>query len=126
MKENLHNESIRDDRHSTNPKHSDDKPHPHPKPPKDKEICLIFIVNGKPEKIEAKVNWHLKKAVEIALKESGNEGRPLSDWSVKWNNRVLDMEKKIEEFNFPECAELFLSLNAGQGGNTSMRRYADC
>jgi hypothetical protein len=32
---------------------------------------------------------------EQALKETGNEGRPLSDWSVKWNNQVLDMNKKI-------------------------------
>ncbi|MBN8675444.1 MAG: DUF2604 domain-containing protein [Chitinophagales bacterium] len=59
----------------------------------------------------------LKKAVELALKESGNEGRPLSDWSVKWNGQMLDLEKKIKEYKFPECAELYLSLNAGQGGN---------
>jgi len=85
-------------------------------PPKEKEVCLVFIVNGSPHKMEARLEWHLRKAVEIALKATGNEGRPLSDWSVKWQNQALDINKKIEEFHFPECAELFLSLNAGQGG----------
>jgi len=81
------------------------------------EACLVFIINGQPKKVEAKLEWPLKKAVELALKETGNEGRPTSDWNVTWNNQVLDMNKEIREFHFPECVDLFLSLKAGQGGN---------
>lgn len=116
MKENVHNSHSQKENDEKRP---DDKPHPNP--PKEKEICLVFIVNGSPEKVQAKTNWNFKKAVEIALKESGNEGRPLTDWSVKWNNQLLDINKKIEDFHFPECVELFLSLNAGQGGSKANR-----
>jgi hypothetical protein len=85
---------------------------------KEKDVCLTFIVNGTPTRYEAKDNWHLEKAVKDVLKETGNEGRPLTDWTVKWNTKTLDMSAKIESFNFPldKCSELFLTLNAGQGG----------
>ena len=110
-------ENIENETQSRTQEVKKDEKGPKPEhPPKKKEICLVFIVNGSPYKMEANIEWHLRKAVELALRETGNEGRPLSDWSVKWNNQVLDMNQKIEEFNFPECAELFLSLNAGQGG----------
>jgi chromosome segregation ATPase len=85
--------------------------HHHPK------ACLVFIINGQPQKIEARPDWLLKTAVELALKESGNEGRPIEDWDVKWNNLILDLKKEIREYHFPECVDLFLSLKAGQGGN---------
>jgi hypothetical protein len=81
------------------------------------EACLVFIINGQPQKVEAKPDWLLKRAVELALKQSGNEGRPIDDWDVKWNNRVLDLKKGIRGFHFPECVDLFLSLKAGQGGD---------
>ena len=80
------------------------------------EACLVFIINGLPQKVEARADWPLKSAVEVALKESGNEGRPIDDWDVKWNNRILDLKKEIREYQFPECVDLFLSLKAGQGG----------
>jgi hypothetical protein len=88
-------------------------PHHHHHP----EACLVFIINGQPQKMGVKPDWSLKRAVELALKETGNEGRPIGDWNVTWNNQVLDLNKEIREFHFPECVDLFLSLKAGQGGN---------
>src|SRR3989337_4352178 len=117
MKESLQNNKASVEKNLAQPdsvKKEDGKDLPNDHPHK-KEICLIFIVNGSPVKIHAKLNWHLKKVIETVLDETGNEGRPLTDWSVKWNDHLLDMDKKIEYFNFPECAELFLSLNAGKG-----------
>lgn len=90
---------------------------PVPETKKDKDVRLVFIVNGEAFTLEAKQNWHLRKAVEAALKENGNEGRPLTDWTANWNNQPLDLDKKIEDYSFPEGSEIFLSLNAGQGGN---------
>jgi hypothetical protein len=86
------------------------------KHPQDK-VCLLFIVNGTPFKIYENENAILQVAVIAALKESGNEGRKLEDWTVKFNNMILDMKLHIKDFHFPECAELFLSPVAGKGGN---------
>lgn len=77
---------------------------------------LLFIINGKSIKVQVDLEWTLKEAVEHALKQSGNEGRPIEDWNVKYNNVALDLNKRIKEFHFKDCAELFLSLNAGHGG----------
>lgn len=83
----------------------------------EKKVCLKFIVNGSPFEINENENVLLKKAVEDALHKSGNDSRPLPDWKVRFNNQVLDINKKIKDFHFPECAELFLSLIAGKGGS---------
>ncbi len=84
---------------------------------KQNQISLTFIVNGKETEVE-KVNLHqpLKVPVEKALEQTGNTGRPLSDWQVKWNDTELDITKKVEDFNFPSDAKIFISLKAGQGG----------
>lgn len=81
-------------------------------------ISLTFIVNGT-ETIVEKVNPHepLHVAVHKALEQTGNTGRPITDWQVIYNDQTLDSNKKVEDFNFPEHAIIFLSLKAGQGGN---------
>jgi len=82
------------------------------------QISLTFIVNGTEIEI-TKVNVHqpLKVSVEKALAESGNTGRPLSDWQVKLDDNELDISQKVESFNFPEGVKIFISLKAGQGGD---------
>lgn len=82
----------------------------------EKALKLIFIVNTQPVEIEARLDWKLEKAVELALDKSGNKGRPISDWTVKRGNTTLDLVTPIGDFHFRECEELFVSLNAGQGG----------
>jgi len=81
-----------------------------------KQQNLIVIVNGNPCPIIVNEEWHISKVVEDALKETKNEGRNISDWTLKWNDQTLELTKKVKEYNFPENAELYLSLSAGQGG----------
>lgn len=81
------------------------------------QITLIFIVNGEATEVKANVNAPLKTSVEKALNESENTGRPLDDWQVKWNGKVLDLNSKIEDLHLTDRAELFLSLKTGEGGN---------
>jgi len=80
-------------------------------------ISLTFIVNGT-ETIVEKVNLNqpLHVSVQKALEQTGNTGRPISEWQVLFNDQNLDSNKKVEEFKFPENAVIFLSLKAGQGG----------
>jgi len=82
----------------------------------DNDIKLIFILNGEATDILAQKDWLLKTAVEAALKETGNEGRQLSDWRVRYNGVVLNMDEKIEKLQLKSGAELNLSLDAGHGG----------
>ena len=80
------------------------------------QISLTFIVNGT-ETVVEKVNIHLPLHVPAneALKQTG-QTRPLSEWQVIYDDKTLDVNKKVEDYNFPEDAVIFLSLKAGQGG----------
>lgn len=79
-------------------------------------ITLVFIVNGTPTEVTTNIKAPLKSAAERALEQTGNTGRPISAWQVIYEGNVLDMDKKIEEFDFQDGAELSLSLKAGAGG----------
>lgn len=79
---------------------------------------LVFIVNGTETIVDpVNVNQPLHVSVNKALQQTGNSGRPLGDWQVLFNDQPLDINRKVEEFNFPENAVIFLSLKAGQGGD---------
>ena len=77
---------------------------------------LTIVVNGKEVVVQSNVNAPLQVAAEKALQESQNIGRPLGDWRLKFEEKVLDLTKKLGEYSLPADAVLFLSLNAGQGG----------
>ncbi|HLY61025.1 MAG TPA: DUF2604 domain-containing protein [Terriglobia bacterium] len=80
-------------------------------------IQLIFIINGANFAVKANINAPLKEAVAQALQESGNSGRPPSDWQVRDSNGVLlDVNRKIEELGIANGARLFLTLAVGAGG----------
>lgn len=80
-------------------------------------ISLLFIVNGTETLVEkVNVQQPLHVPVEKALAQTGNTGRPIGDWQVIFNDQSLDVNKKVEEYKFPENAVIFLSLKAGQGG----------
>ncbi len=81
-------------------------------------ISLVFVVNGVEYTIEKiNVNQPLSVSVSKALKDSGNTGRDIGDWQLKWNDNNLDITKKVEDYNLPDGTQLFLSLKAGIGGN---------
>ncbi|MCU0421652.1 MAG: DUF2604 domain-containing protein [Bacteroidia bacterium] len=83
----------------------------------DKKITLTFIINGEATQVSTNVKAPLKSAVEKALEESENTGRPLSDWQVKFNGTILDMNEKVENLPIADGSELFLSLKTGEGGS---------
>ena len=82
----------------------------------EKLVDLTIIVNGTPTVVHVNENAPLKTAVHKALEQTGNTGRPITDWQITWNDKVLDMDLKIKDFHFPKNVELFLSLKAGVGG----------
>ena len=81
------------------------------------QIQLTFIINGANFSLETNVNAPLKEAVARALAESGNTGRPASEWQVRDTNGVLlEIDRKIEDFHFANGTRLFLTLAVGAGG----------
>lgn len=82
------------------------------------KIELVFIINGANFPLEANLNNTLGDAVARALSESGNTSRPASEWQVRDANGVLlETQRKLKDFNFPEHTRLFLSLAVGAGGS---------
>lgn len=84
---------------------------------KDQKIKIIFIINGQDFPIEANVNAPLMEAVERALAESDNKGRPPDEWEVRDASGVLlEKNRTLKDLGLHEGARLFLSLRVGAGG----------
>ena len=83
----------------------------------DHKKALTIVVNGQPVEIEANENAPLRSLVGRALELSGNVGQPPENWELRDAEGILlDLDKKIKEFSFPEVVKLFLNLKAGIGG----------
>lgn len=79
-------------------------------------ISLNFSVTGKTITIEkVNVNQPLQVSVQKALDETGST-RPLDEFDVLFKDKKLDIAQKVESFNFPSDALLFVSLKTGVGG----------
>lgn len=78
---------------------------------------LTVIVNGTPTEVEANQHAPLKTIIPKALEQTGNSGQPPDQWELKdAQGNLLDLDKKIEDYHFPNDVKLFLSLKAGVGG----------
>jgi hypothetical protein len=82
----------------------------------EKLITLTIVVNTKPTEVTINENAPLKAAAEKALVQSQTTGRLLSDYELKLGDQVLDMNKKVKDYNLKDGTTLFLSLKAGTGG----------
>lgn len=81
------------------------------------KITLTVVVNGQPTSVEANVNAPVHTVIPEALRETGNTGQPQENWELRDEaGQVLDLKRKIEDFNFSGGVKLFLSLKAGIGG----------
>jgi len=84
---------------------------------KKKKETLTIVVNGQPVEVEANENAPLGSVIGRALEKSGNVGQPPENWELKdAAGVVLDLGKKIGDYDFPEDVKLFLSLKAGHAG----------
>jgi hypothetical protein len=85
--------------------------------PSPNRVELAVIVNGQPTLVEANRNAPLQTVIPRALHQTGNAGQPPENWELRDAAGVLlDLEHKIEDFDFPPDIRLFLNLKAGVGG----------
>jgi hypothetical protein len=85
-----------------------------------KEIDLTIVVSGQPERLKAHPNEKLERLVHQALKRSGNEGQPPSDWELRTESgELLDQETTVAHAGVVNGQTLFLSPKAGAGGSAA-------
>ena len=83
------------------------------------EIEITIVVSGQPQRLKAKEHEKLEHLVREALRRSGNEGQPASDWELRTEDgRLLDQEQTVAEAGIENGQTLFLSPKAGAGGAT--------
>jgi hypothetical protein len=84
--------------------------------PRNKET-LTVIVNGVATEVDANVNAPLHTIIPKALQQTGNTGQPPENWELRdAQGQLLDLDRKIDEFDFDDDTILSLNLKAGVGG----------
>lgn len=81
------------------------------------QVVLSVVVNGKLTEVEGNLNAPLKTLIPKALHQTNNSGRPPEDWRLSDEaGAILDLDKKIGDYHFPQGIKLFLNLEVGVGG----------
>lgn len=83
----------------------------------DPKIDITVVVNGQPTVVTANPNAPLHTIIPKALAQTNTTGQPPENWELNYEGQVLDVDRKIETFNFPPGVQLFLNLKAGIGGD---------
>jgi hypothetical protein len=104
-------ETIKNKKHmNANPQSSTSKDRP-------KKQTLTIVVSSTPTEVTRNENAPLGSVIEKALEQTKNLGQPPENWELKDKpGNILDLNKKIGDYHFPEDVVLFLSLKAGIGG----------
>ena len=83
-----------------------------------KKVSLTVVVNGQPTVVDAIGDDPLGTIIPDALRQTENSGQPQENWELRdADGTLLDLDKKIEDYGFPEKFRLFLNLKAGVGGH---------
>jgi hypothetical protein len=84
----------------------------------DPNIPIVVVVNGVEVTIEANLNAPIRTVAQHALNDTGNTGRPLSDWELKDpSGNPIPLDRKVGELGLPPNAVLFLTLMVGVNGH---------
>ena len=83
-----------------------------------KKISITVVVNGQPTVVDALEDSALRTIIPDALRQTGNSGQPPDNWELRdVDGALLDLDKKVGDYGFPEKTRLFLNLKAGVGGH---------
>ena len=83
-----------------------------------KKISITVVVNGQPTVVDTIGDAPLGTIIPDALRQTENSGQPSGNWELRdAEGNLLDLDKKVEDYGFPEKVRLFLNQKAGVGGN---------
>lgn len=81
------------------------------------KVEVVIVVSGQPERLKVKADERLEHVVHEALKKTGNQGQPSSEWELRTEDgRLLDQSQTVAEAGIHSGMTLFLSPTAGAGG----------
>lgn len=82
-----------------------------------KKIELMVIVSGTPVALEVNLNQTLGDIFHKAVHKAGIAGEQSpADWDFTYEKVILDQNKAIREFGFPDKAQIFLTRKVGGAG----------
>ena len=82
-----------------------------------KKLSITIVVNGQPTVVDAVEDAPLGTIIPDALRQTENSGQPPENWELRdADGTLLDLNKNIGDYGFPEKTRLFLNLKAGVGG----------
>ena len=82
-----------------------------------KKVEITVVVNGQPTVVDAVEDAPLGMIIPDALRQTENSGQPPENWELRdADGALLDLNKNIGDYGFPEKTRLFLNLKAGVGG----------
>ncbi|MEX0762407.1 MAG: DUF2604 domain-containing protein [Dehalococcoidia bacterium] len=75
---------------------------------------LTVVVNGDPAVVEVDADAPLMDVMPAALQQTEQTGQPYQNWQLTdTEGRVLDLDRKVSEYGFPENARLLLTWKEG-------------
>jgi hypothetical protein len=80
-------------------------------------ISIRAVVNGMPTEVRPTPDDPLRSTVELALRQTGNEGRPVDEWTVTdYVGRPLDSARTVRELDLEDFDTIFIQVEVGAGG----------
>lgn len=85
--------------------------------PQSQNITAVVVVSGQPTSVKVNLHQKVEHLVKEALKLSGNQGQPSSEWELRRSDGgLIDQDSTIESAAIKEGMTLYLSPKAGAGG----------
>lgn len=83
----------------------------------DKKLDVVMVVNGAPKELSFPLGQKLRGVVEETLSKTGNTGQSADNWELRTEGgEILDLDKHLDDYGFPDNVKLFLNPKAGIGG----------
>ena len=85
----------------------------------DKPQHFVFnvVVSGAGRQVTVNAHQTFEHVVKEALRESGNQGQPASEWELRTvDGTLIDQTARVGERGLPSGTTLFLTPRAGVGG----------
>ena len=76
-----------------------------------KQTTITVEVNGQPTDVYVTQDQTLGAIIPVALHQTGYSEQPPENWELKDDaGNLLDLNKKVEDYGFPEKVRLFLQV----------------
>jgi hypothetical protein len=85
---------------------------------------MKFVINGEPVEVTADPEAPLRDAVQQALQQSNNTGRPLTDWELRDDRgQLLSIDHSFAEHAWLDDTDYFyVTIRVGIGGVHNLER----